>query len=327
VVEFVVVRAEMNAPIPRVVTPEEAAAELLRRKRARGSLYEFLKQAWHVIEGGRILREGWALGAVCEHLQAVIEGEIRDFILNIPPRMTKSTAGSVCLTPWAWLDHPELQFLYLSYSDKLSGRDHRKARVLIESEWYQRRWGSIYNLAHDQNTKVRYDNNRGGYRVTTSLTGTVTGEGGDVIVMDDPNSMSDLSDAGLATVQSFWEDVMPTRLNDFKKGRRIVVQQRVHEKDISGEIIASDTDGDWVKLILPMEFEERRRCITVRLPSTNGEKWKDPRTKDGDLLWEERVGKNELRRLKKELGSEYAISGQLQQRPAPSRSSSRTIYL
>lgn len=135
---------------------------------------------------------------------------------------------------------------------------------------------------------------------------------------DDPNSAKDLSDALLDGVLQWWRQVMPTRLNDFKKGRRIVVQQRVHEKDISGEIIANDTDGDWVKLILPMEFEEGRRCITVKLPSTKGEKWKDPRKKDGDLLWPERVGKEELRKLKKELSSEYAISGQLQQRPAPS---------
>lgn len=163
-------------------TPEEAAAELLRRQEASTSLYQFLRQAWPHIEGARPLRDGWALQAVCEHLDAVISGQIRDFILNIPPRMTKSTAGSVCLTPYAWTTHPELQFLYLSYSDKLSQRDHVKARRLIECDWYQARWGNKFNLAHDQNTKVRYDNNHGGYRVTTSLTGTVTGEGGDIIV-------------------------------------------------------------------------------------------------------------------------------------------------
>jgi phage terminase large subunit-like protein len=134
---------------------------------------------------------------------------------------------------------------------------------------------------------------------------------------DDPNSAKDTSDAKLDTVLEWWNYVMPTRLNDLKTGRRIVVQQRVHEKDITGEILKNDVDGDWVKLILPMEFEEKRRAITVKLPSTKGEIWKDPRRQEGELLWPERIGRKELKKLKKELKTEYAVSGQLQQRPSP----------
>lgn len=304
----------LAAPVKKIVTPEEAAAELLNRKRARGTLHEFVRQSWHVIEGGRQLRDGWALGAVCEHTQAWVVGEIRDLLINIPPRMTKSTTCSVCLGPWAWIDHPEVQFMYLSYSDKLSMRDHRKSRQLIESQWYQARWGESYALAHDQNTKVRYDNSKGGYRVQTSLTGTVTGEGADRIVLDDPNSMSDLSEAGLATVESFWTDVMPTRLNDARTGGTLIVQQRGHERDLSGTVLK---EGGFVHLRLPMEYEPEKPCITVKLPSTLGKKWRDPRIDKGELLWPERIGAEELAQIKKRLGSQYNISGQLQQRPSP----------
>lgn len=300
----------------KIVSPADAAAELQNRKKAKGGLYEFLRQAWPSIEGTRVLRDGWALGAVCEHLQAVVEGQISDFLLNIPPRMTKSTSASVCLVPWAWLHFPDLQFLYLSYSDKLSGRDHVKSRRLIESPWYQARWKDAYYLAHDQNTKVRYDNDKGGYRVTTSLTGTVTGEGGDILVIDDPNSASDVSDAGLDSVDAFWSDTMPTRLNDARTGRRIVIQQRLHERDLTG-IITAAKDHGFVHLMLPMEFETKRRSVTVVLPSTEGKKWQDPRKIEGELLWPERIGPKELKKLKRELKTEYNISGQLQQRPAP----------
>lgn len=297
-------------------TPEEAAAELLRRKRARSSLYEFLQQAWSQWEGARPFIGGWAIGAIAEHVQAVVDGEIRDLLINQPPRTSKSSLVSVALVPWAWIDHPQLQFMYVSYSDKLSGRDHVRARRVLESEWYQRRWGSAFTLALDQNTKVRFDNTAGGYRVTSSITGTVTGEGADIFCLDDPNSASDVSEAGLDAVQHFWEDVMPTRLNDFKTGRRIVVQQRIHEKDLTG-IITSAKDNGWVHLKLPMEFEPGSRCVTVVLPSTNGKRWRDPRKEEGELLWPERVGRAELDRLKRELRTEYNISGQLQQRPAP----------
>lgn len=300
----------------KVVTPEDAAAELLRRRSAKQSLHSFLQQAWPTIEGIRIFRDGWALGAVCEHLQAVVTGEIKDFILNIPPRMTKSSAASVCLCPWAWLQFPELQFMYLSYSDKLSQRDHVKSRRLIESPWYQTRWASGYVLAHDQNTKIRYDNDKGGYRVTTSITGTVTGEGADVIVCDDPNSASDLSDAGLDAVENFWSDTMPTRLNDARTGRRIIIQQRLHERDLTG-LITSAKEHGFVHLVLPMEFEVNRRSVTVVLPSSKGKKWRDPRQVEGELLWPDRIGATELKKLKRELKTEYNISGQLQQRPAP----------
>ena len=302
---------------PRPPTRQEAAAELLLRQNNEDSLYSFLGEAWPQFEGGRDFTGGWAIGAIAEHLGAVIHGQIKDLVINQPPRTTKSSLAGVCLTPWAWIHYPQLQFFYTSYSDKLSVRDHVKARRLMQSEWYQARWGDRFDIADDQNTKLRYDNTKGGYRVASSTEGTTTGEGGDIIVCDDPNSAKDTSDAKLDTVLEWWNYVMPTRLNDLKTGRRIVVQQRVHEKDITGEILKNDVDGDWVRLILPMEFEAKRRSVTVVLPSTNGRVWQDPRQKEGELLWPERVGQKELRKLKKELKTEYAVAGQLQQRPSP----------
>jgi hypothetical protein len=167
---------------PHPPTRQEAAAELLKRRRAKESLYSFLCDAWPQFEGGRPFTGGWAIGAIAEHLQAVIQGEIRDLVINQPPRTTKSSLAGVCLTPWSWIHYPELQFFYTSYSDKLSIRDHVKARRLIESDWYQARWGESFDLSIDQNTKIRYDNTKGGYRVASSTDGTTTGEGGDIIV-------------------------------------------------------------------------------------------------------------------------------------------------
>lgn len=304
------------APLARPPTRAEAAAELLRREATKDKLHTFLAEAWPQFEGGRDFTDGWAIGAVCDHVSAVVHGYIRDLVINIPPRMSKSSVVGVCLTPWAWLHYPTLQFFCTSYSDKLSIRDHVKARRLIQSNWYQMRWGDTFAIADDQNTKERFDNTKGGYRVASSTEGTTTGEGGDILVMDDPNSAKDTSDAKLDSVLEWWNYVMPTRLNDLKTGRRIVVQQRVHEKDITGEILKNDVDGNWVKLILPMEFEQKRRAVTVKLPGKEFV-WRDPRKEESELLWPERVGQKELKRLKKDLKTEYAIAGQLQQRPSP----------
>ena len=110
--------------------------------------------------------------------------------------------------------------------------------------------------------------------------------------------------------------MLSTRLNNPLRDVRIVVQQRLHEKDMTGHIIANDTESEWVKLIIPMEFEEKRKAKTVILPSTNGQIWEDPREKEGELLWPERFPPNIINRLQRELGS-YGYAGQYQQRPSP----------
>ena len=133
---------------------------------------------------------------------------------------------------------------------------------------------------------------------------------------DDPNNVKDQSDVRLDDALSFFTQVLPSRFNDPQTGRLVVVQQRTHERDISGYIM-SNLSEDYVKLILPMEFESKRRCVTVPLPSTKGKPWRDPRKKEGDLLHPNQVPLDALQRLKRTIGSSYAIAGQLQQRPAP----------
>ncbi len=297
-------------------TPEAAAEELLLREKAEHSLYEFLKQAWHVIEGGRQFTPNWHLEAKCEHLEAVIRGDIKNLLINEPPRMTKSTLVNVALPAWVWIANPNLQWLFSSYAWTLAIRDARRCRTLMESKWYKVRWGDRYSLMEDANRLDRFYNDKNGYRLTTSVDSATMGDGADIQIADDGNNTRDSSDAALESTLEWWQHVMPTRLNDFMTARRVVIQQRTHEKDLSGHIINSDPNS-WVKLILPMEFETSRKCITVPLPSTKGRAWEDPRTKEGELLDAKRIGPKELASLKKNLGSQYAIAGQLQQRPAP----------
>ena len=203
----------------------------------------------------------------------------------------------------------------ISYAEKLAKRDNVKSRRLIKSDWFQKRWGNRFQLSDDQDTKERVDNMQGGYRVVVGMDSGIVGEGSDCMLLDDANNTNNLSEASLESALSVYTDVLPTRFNDLKTGRMCVVQQRVHERDISGWIIANQPE--FVKLILPMEFEPGRRCTTIPLKSTNGEKWSDPRTVEGELLMPERVGQKELKSLKNAMASEYAIAGQLQQRPAP----------
>lgn len=280
--------------------------------------YEFYKQAWPWMEGNTPFVDGWHARIICEHLEAVANRQIKNLLINMPPRCSKSTLVSIAFPAWRWIHNPVERYLCASYSFSLSSRDSQKCRALIQSPWFQKNWGHRFQLSKDQNTKKRFDNNATGYRIATSSGSGTTGEGGSVLIADDANNAADAeSDVHRANRIDWWNTIWSTRLNDRKNDCRIVVQQRVHEGDISGFILGHDDSNEWTKLILPMEYEVGRPSKTIILPSTNGKIWEDPRTKEGELLWPEKFDAKAVQSLKNDLGSEYRVAGQLQQRPSP----------
>ena len=220
---------------------------------ARRSLREFVRQAWHVVEPATPYIPGWHLDAICDHLEAVSRREIRNLLINMPPRHMKSLAVSVFWPCWEWATWPERKWLFSSYAASLSIRDSLKCRRLIESPWYQANWGDRFQLTGDQNAKQRFENNKSGYRLATSVGGTATGEGGDRIVVDDPHNVNEAeSDLVRRGVIDWWDQVMSTRLNDPKTGAKVIVMQRVHEADLAGHVLAQ---GGYEHLCLPAEYE------------------------------------------------------------------------
>ena len=146
------------------------------------SLRKYIPLAWPHVEPGIKYEHNWTTDAIADHLQAVTEGHIKELLINIPPRCSKSTIISVMWPTWEWLQIPSTKWLFNSYGQHLSTRDCLKSRRLIQSPWYQKHYADRFALARDQNTKMRYDNNKGGYRIATSVSGGNTGDGGDRIV-------------------------------------------------------------------------------------------------------------------------------------------------
>jgi len=113
-----------------------------------------------------------------------------NLITSVPPGHAKSLLAAVFWPAWVWIDRPHTGFLFASYSSKLSERDSVRWRRLIESDWYQQqRCGNCHQLAPDQNQKSRFENDRTGYQLATSVGGTATGERADIVVVDDPHSV------------------------------------------------------------------------------------------------------------------------------------------
>lgn len=299
----------MNAPLNPAAMLELIKHERTRRA-AEASLYEFVRQAWGVVEPGVPFVPSWHIEAICEHLEAITAGDIKRLLINIPPRHSKSTIVSVIWPCWEWIVDPAQKFLCASYSGVLSIRDNLKARRLIQSPWYQERWGHLFALSGDQNAKQRFENDHTGYRIATSVGGTATGEGGSRLLLDDPHgAQAAQSDTIRESDLEWFNTVWSTRLNDPKRDAMVTVMQRLHEGDVSGYIL--NELKDWEHLMIPAEWDGVRRR-TVLGPY-------DPRKKKGELICPERFGPAEITRLKQLLGA-YGASGQLQQDPVPSES-------
>jgi phage terminase large subunit-like protein len=297
------------------LTPDQEKERWL----CENSFYLFVEKAWPVIEGGKPFIPGWHVQAICEHMEALYKLEITRLIINIPPRMGKSNLCSVLFVAWVWAKDPSLSFLYSSYANSLSVRDSVKCRRLIQSDWYQSLWADKFSLMSDVNNKLRFDNDYSGYRIASSVGGTNTGLGAHFEISDDPNSVNESESEVIRESTNEWHDfVMSTRYaGTMSQFRRLVVQQRTHMQDVSGNILSKDSR--WIHLCLPMEFEKTNRCKTIPLRTSNGKVWRDPRTKEGELLWPAGINAQQLYDLKNKdfRGDPYRIAGQLQQRPSP----------
>lgn len=294
----------------------------IEKTKCERSFYYFVSKAWHIVDPTPFT-DNWHIFEICALLEAITRGETRNAAINIPPRHGKSLLISVLWPAWVWIQQdrfehdemlglvkspvcgPSTRFLCASYDGKLSMRDNVKTRKLIQSNWYQQRWGERVTITEGENLKTRFDLAAGGFRLSTSPTGMTTGEGGDVIILDDPLSVAEAaSDTIRNEREFFFTEVLPSRRNDQKRSAIVVVQQRIHERDTTGIILAKRLN--YIHLCLPAMFDPGHPHIWPR----------DPRTVEGELLFPQRFGVAELEELTSEM-TEYAIAGQLQQLPAP----------
>ena len=283
-------------------------ADLLavERELCRRSLAEFAKRAWKVLEPAAELKWGWALDAICLHLEAVTNGEINRLLMNVPPGSMKSLLTGVIWPAWEWGPRgmPEMRFVGTAHEEQLAIRDSRRCRDLIKSEWFQKLWP--LDLLADLDGKREFGNTRKGVRQARAFT-SMTGVRGDRVILDDPISADNANSAAkLEAARIAFTETLPTRVNS-DKSAIVVIMQRLNEKDISGVIL--EMGLPYVHLCIPMRFEPEFRCTT-----SIG--WTDPRTKEGELMFPERFGEAQVSELEKTLGT-YGTAGQLQQRPAP----------
>ncbi len=298
--------ARLKKSLPRSAGPADDAA-----LHPRPDFRAYIEQAWPVIEPATPFVGGYHVDAIAKHLEAISRGDLQNLIINIPPRHSKSSLVSVLWPTWEWIDDPHLRWLFISYGQGLSTRDSVKRRRLIESGWYREQWADRYVLTADQNQKIRFENDRTGVMIATSVNGVGTGEGGRRIVVDDPHNAKEAeSDVKRGDVLEWWNGTMSTRADNPDGIARVIVMQRLHERDLVGHVCEQMEQGgeQYDVLVLPAEYEPRVQLCLAGLEH-------DARTEPGQLLSPERFDRAAIERLKVSLGDH--APGQLQQRPAP----------
>jgi predicted phage terminase large subunit-like protein len=225
-------------------------------------------------------------------------------VINLPPRSLKSFIISVCLPAWLLGRDPRARIMCASYSEDLAYKFSRDCRALMETLFFK----SVFprtKLNPKKSTEGEFETTRRGYRLATSVGGTLTGRGGDFLIVDDPTKAKDAaSETALAAAIEWFRTTALSRLDEPQKSKIIVTMQRLHVDDLAGILI----EQSWPKLVLPAiatEATDFRLCDTEVYHRA-----------DGELLQPERVKTETLDELKRDIGSRI-FAAQYQQNPTP----------
>lgn len=288
---------------------------LLLKEACENDFFTFAKTFWHIVDPSP-WKDLWHLQVIAEHLEALFNLEINYLIVNAPPRCGKTLISCALYPAWIFIHDPTFAMLYTSYSEKLVNIHHLKSRSVIGSKLYQQLWGDRFSILKNVDSGVRYETNKLGFRMISTIGGKGTGFGSDLLCVDDPhNAIETESCIMLDKVNYWWTQSMSSRWTTPERFRRLVNMQRLKVNDLTGNIIAEENDA--ILLRLPMEYEADYKCYTIPLKSTGEEIWADPRVKEKELLCPNLIPKEAVERMKRDLGSPSAVAGQLQQRPSP----------
>ena len=261
----------------------------------------FLQQAFNTVYPNKEYLPNWHIDAIIYCLEQSIKGDMSRLIINMPPRHLKSFIASVALPAFILSQDPTAKIICISYSDELTKTLARDFRRIVESEWYRKLFTNVIALKATENEFVTTE---GGFRFATSIGGTLTGRGGDFIIIDDPIKPEDThSDTARNKVNEWFTSTLLSRLDDKKRSILILVMQRLHVNDLTGFI---EDKGGFHKLSLPA-------IATVEEMIQVGENNHHLRLV-GTPLHAERDDLQTLENIKNEVGP-VIFAAQYQQRP------------
>lgn len=285
---------------PALDNPALVLRELLRRDFAA-----FMRKAWAWISAGEAIAWNWHLDAIAYQLERVASGENLRLLVTIPPRNAKSKTISSIWVAWMLAQDPARNFVCVSYSNELSGKLARDCLSIMLSPWYRELFPRTV-ISPKRSAAMDFETTAGGGRLATSVTGTLTGRGGDIIILDDVIKPEEAnSETTRNHVNDWYQSTLASRLNDKASGAILLVMQRLHQYDLVGMLLEA---GGWQQLKLPAIATEDEV-----IPLTRSRQY---HRRAGELLHPARESQAVLEKQKAAMGS-AAFAAQYQQDPVP----------
>ena len=272
----------------------------------RDDFEAFTRKVFNTLCPGQIFVPAWFIAAIAYQLGRVRRGEIKRLIVNMPPRSLKSVMASVAFPAFVLGHDPTKRIICVSYSGELAHKQSNDFRAVLASDWYRAIFPAT-RIGPYKDSEGEIELTARGFRLATSTNGTLTGRGGNIVIVDDPLKPVDaLSDAKRGNANDWFNNTLLSRLDDKRMGAIIIVMQRVHMDDLTGFVRRHSED--WTVLSLPAIAE-----TIENIPLTMG---RTHERKPGDVLSPEREPAAILEQLRLQLGSDV-FSAQYQQAPVP----------
>ncbi len=273
--------------------------------KARG-FYGFFELAWDYIEPSQPYTDNWHIERICKSAEDLAikkrQGKGGSLVVAVPPGSTKSNILSICYQPWVWTFWPGSRWITATYEAGLSHTFARKARELMQTEWYQERWP----LEFKKETDAYFDNVYGGTRVSLGTGGTAIGKhahfllGDDLIKEQDARQGSPMMIARrMEEASSFFHSTLRTRA--IGDPVQILVGQRLHTNDPPGVAVRK---YGYKSQVFPVHFN-----LNKADPG-------DPRKTPNELLCPQRMNEEQFKDVTKEL-THAQIQAQYEQNPVP----------
>jgi len=269
----------------------------------RNDLVSFIAKTFQSVDGSQKYMHNWHIDLIANHLVRAYRGEIKRLIITLPPRNLKSVCASIAFPAWVLGQDPTKRIICASYSNDLSSKLARDCRTVLETDWYQKAFPKT-RLNKRKNAEDEFETTANGYRLATSVGGTLTGKGGSILIIDDPMKPQEaLSSTKRKSVKQWYDSTLYSRLDDKRNDVIIVIMQRLHVDDLVPHLLEKE---DWIHLNLPAiaETPEKFELDDGRVFTRN----------IGDILHPEREPIKVLEQAKSNLGS-FLFNAQYQQNP------------
>lgn len=276
----------------------------------RTSFDAFAARAFREVNPGIEYEHNWHIECIADHLQALYEGALPDgrrrLCINVPPRSLKSYLASIAFPAWVMGKEAHKKFINTSFNATLAKEMAQKSRILMESDWYKQLFPNT-KLDSTQNEKHNFWTTQRGMYYSSAIM-SVTGRGADFVTLDDPvNPTEAFSQTIRENTNAEISATIPTRFNDLRIAKWLLIMQRLHDDDPTGHFALKD--DRWHVLKLPGE-NKTDQPITYALGNKT---WT---MEPGQLLFPVRLTQTVLEELRKDLG-EYNYAGQILQEPVP----------